>query len=109
MPWVLSQSQPLSTSSVMAEAKKRGVDLDALTLRELYRRGDFAPIAEITARRVRAGVSVSGVPAAGGGMHAGCGWPLLRVGGVIRLWSLTALGCGSIRGGEQIRRAGRMA
>lgn len=63
LPWVFSQSHPQTTSDVIAEARKRGVDLDAPTLRELYHRGDFSPIVEITTCRVRDGLEMAGVPA----------------------------------------------
>lgn len=70
VPWVFSQSRPLSTSALISEMKKRGVDLDSRTLRELYRRGDLRPLAEITARPVRPAVAVSDVPAARGSLEA---------------------------------------
>lgn len=70
LPWVFSQSHPLSTSAVISELKKRGLTLDAVALREVYRRGDLQPIAEITKRRVRSPAEVSRVPAAGGSLQA---------------------------------------
>jgi hypothetical protein len=33
-PWIFTQSHPLSTADLIAEAKRRGLDLDAATLRE---------------------------------------------------------------------------
>jgi hypothetical protein len=66
MPWVFSQSHPLTTSSVVGEAKKRGVLLDSWTLRELYRQGDLVPIAEVTSRAVRPPAGIAyGPPARG--------------------------------------------
>jgi len=70
VPWVFSQSHPLTTSNLISELKKRGVSLDSQTLRELYRRGDLQPLAEITTRSVRPGVAISQVPAARGGLQA---------------------------------------
>jgi hypothetical protein len=69
-PLVFSQSHALSTSEVSSEAKKRAVDLDAATLRELYHRGDLAPIAEITTRKVRAAAQVPDLPSVRGGLQA---------------------------------------
>jgi hypothetical protein len=37
MPWAFTQHQPLDTAHFIEEAKRRGVDLDLSTLRELYR------------------------------------------------------------------------
>jgi len=70
VPWVFSQSHPLTTSNLISELKKRGVSLDSQTLRELYRRGDLRPLAEITTRPVRPGVPISEVPAARGSLQA---------------------------------------
>ncbi len=70
LPWVFSQSHPLSTSGLISEMKKRGVDLDSRTLRELYRCGDLQPLAEITTRRVRPPVAVADVPNPGGTLQA---------------------------------------
>ena len=67
-PWVFSQSHPLSTADVITEAKRRGVALDVATLREVYRRGDLPPLAEITARRVRTPVTVLNEPMARGSL-----------------------------------------
>jgi len=47
VPWVFSQSQPLSTSDFFSESMKRGVLSDAALA---YRRGDLQPLVEITAR-----------------------------------------------------------
>src|SRR5271165_543541 len=54
MPWVFTQRHPLDTSSFIDEAKKRGIELDLSTLRELYRYGLLAPFVELTYRPVRA-------------------------------------------------------
>jgi hypothetical protein len=53
MPWVFTQSHPLNTSSFIDEAKKRGIELDISTLRQLYRHGLLSPFVEITHRPVR--------------------------------------------------------
>lgn len=70
LPWVFSQSHPLTTSSLVSELRKRGLSLDSQTLRALYRRGDLRPLAEITARSVRPGVAISDVPAPRGNLQA---------------------------------------
>jgi hypothetical protein len=70
VPWVFSQSHPLTTSNLISELKKRAVSLDSQTLRELYRRGDLRPLAEITTRPVRPGVAISEIPAARGSLQA---------------------------------------
>jgi hypothetical protein len=77
IPWVFSQSHPLSTSDVTSEAKKRGVDLDVATLRELYHRGDLQPIAELTTRAVRPPEDVPGVPSARGSLQTELGRALI--------------------------------
>ncbi len=69
VPWVFSQSHPLTTSGVISELKTRGVSLDSQTLRELYRRGDLQPIAEMTTRRVRVPAAITDFPAARGGLR----------------------------------------
>jgi len=53
MPWVFTQGHPLDTDSLVREAEKRGIKLDLLALRELYRRGLLVPFVELTFRRVR--------------------------------------------------------
>jgi hypothetical protein len=70
VPWVFSQSQPLSTSALLSEMKKRGISLDSRTLREFYRRRDLEPLAEITTRPVRPAMAVPDVPAARGSQQA---------------------------------------
>jgi hypothetical protein len=70
VPWVFSQSHPLTTSNLISELKKRDVSLDSQTLRDLYRRGDLRPLAEITTRPVRPGVAVFEVPVARGSLQA---------------------------------------
>jgi hypothetical protein len=52
MPWAFSQQHPLDTAEFIREAEKRGVRLDALALRELYRVGLLVPFAAVTSRRV---------------------------------------------------------
>ncbi len=70
LPWVFSQSHPLTTSNLISELEKRGVSLDPPTLRELYRRGDLKPLAEITTRSARPGIVISENPAARGSLEA---------------------------------------
>lgn len=53
MPRVFTQHHPLDTSSFIGEAKKRGIELDLSTLRELYRHGLLTPFVELTYRPVR--------------------------------------------------------
>lgn len=62
LPWVFSQSHPLSTREVISEAKRRGLALTAASLRELYRRGDLAPVVGITTRRVTQRTQIADVP-----------------------------------------------
>jgi hypothetical protein len=45
MPWAFTQYQPLGTSDFIKEAGRRGVRLELLTLRELYRRKVLEPFA----------------------------------------------------------------
>ena len=52
LPWAFTQRQPLGTDSFISEAKRRGVDLDISTLRQLYRRGLLAPFVYINDRQV---------------------------------------------------------
>ena len=75
-PWVFSQSHPLSTADVISEAKRRGVELDVETLREAYHRGDLAPLAEITARKVGVPVEISDEPAVRGSLTAQLRWAM---------------------------------
>ncbi len=53
LPWIFTQGHPLDTSSFIDEAKKRGIELDLWTLRELYRHGLLIPFVELTWRPVR--------------------------------------------------------
>ena len=53
MPWAFSQQHPLDTKEFIQEAKKRGVSLDAPSLRELYRVGAQVPLVTVTSRPVR--------------------------------------------------------
>src|SRR5437763_1167506 len=53
MPWVFSQQHPLDTAEFIREADKRGVRLNALALRELYRVALLVPFVTVTSRRVR--------------------------------------------------------
>jgi hypothetical protein len=43
MPWAFTQHQPLDTAHLIDEAKRRGLDLDLPTLRELYRHKLLVP------------------------------------------------------------------
>src|SRR5258706_11162018 len=52
MPWAFTQHQPLDTAHRIDEAKRRGLDLDLPTLRELYRYKLLAPFVYINDRRV---------------------------------------------------------
>jgi hypothetical protein len=51
-PWAFTQGQPLSTDGLISEAKRRGVDLDISTLRQLYRHGLLVPFVYINDRQV---------------------------------------------------------
>jgi hypothetical protein len=64
-PWVFTQSHPLSTADVIAEAQKRGLALSPVILRELYRSGDLCPIVQVTHRSVRPSVPLSDEPPRG--------------------------------------------
>ncbi len=48
MPWAFSQQHPLDTAEFIREAQRRGVPLDALALRELYRLGLLVPFVTVT-------------------------------------------------------------
>jgi hypothetical protein len=52
MPWAFTQHQPLGTSDFVKEAGRRGVRLDLLILRELYRREITEPFVYVSNRRV---------------------------------------------------------
>jgi hypothetical protein len=75
-PWVFSQSHPLSTADMIVESKRRGVGLDAATLRAAYQRGDLVPLAEVTARKVGTPVEISDEPAARGSLTAQLRWAM---------------------------------
>jgi hypothetical protein len=47
-PWIFTQRQPLSTSEFVRAARDRGVDLDELKLRQLYKRGLLTPFVALT-------------------------------------------------------------
>jgi hypothetical protein len=51
LPWVFTQHQPLSTSEFIRAAKDRGIDLDELKLRQLYKHGVLTPFVMITDAR----------------------------------------------------------
>ena len=51
LPWVFTQHQPLGTSQFMRAAKERGVELDELKLRQLYKRGVLVPLVAVTSTR----------------------------------------------------------
>jgi hypothetical protein len=48
MPWAFTQQHPLDTAEFIAEAGKRGVRLDPLALREVYRVSLLAPFVTVT-------------------------------------------------------------
>lgn len=48
LPWVFTQHQPLSTSEFIRAARDRGVDLNKLQLRQLYKRGLLIPFVMLT-------------------------------------------------------------
>jgi hypothetical protein len=52
MPWAFTQHQPLGTSDFIKEAGRRGVRLELLTLRELYRRKVLEPFVYVNNRQV---------------------------------------------------------
>jgi hypothetical protein len=52
MPWAFTQYQPLGTSDFIKEAGRRGVRLELLTLRELYRRKVLEPFVYVNNRQV---------------------------------------------------------
>jgi hypothetical protein len=62
MPWVFTQQHPLDTAEFIAEAGKRGVRLDPLALRELYRASLLAPFVTVTSRPVRPPAPVESEP-----------------------------------------------
>jgi hypothetical protein len=51
LPWVFTQHHPLDTNDFIRCAKDRGVDLDVLKLRELYRQRVLIPLVAVTSRR----------------------------------------------------------
>ncbi len=53
LPWAFTQHQPLDTAHLIDEAKRRGLNLDLPTLRELYRHKLLVPFAYVNDRRVR--------------------------------------------------------
>lgn len=52
MPWTFTQQHPLDTSGFIAEAKRRGFDLDLRVMRELYRHSLLFPFVYISDRQV---------------------------------------------------------
>ena len=51
LPWVFTQHQPLSTSEFMRKSKDRGVRLDDLMLRQLYKQRVLIPFVAVTSGR----------------------------------------------------------
>jgi len=51
MSWVFTQRQPLDTGELIREAKKRGIDVDELMLRQLYRQQLLIPLVAVTSRQ----------------------------------------------------------
>jgi hypothetical protein len=52
MPWAFTQRQPLDTARLIDEMKRRGLDVDLPTLRELYRHKLLVPFVYLNDRRV---------------------------------------------------------
>ncbi len=48
LPWVFTQHHPLDADEFVRRAKERGVDLDALKLRQLYKRRILTPFVALT-------------------------------------------------------------
>jgi hypothetical protein len=48
LPWVFTQHYPLSTSEFIRKARDRGVRLDELMLRQLYKRRVLIPLVAVT-------------------------------------------------------------
>jgi len=61
MPWAFTQRQPLGTSDFINEAGRRGVRLDTLALRELYRRKVLEPFVYVSNRQVGPVPALAGV------------------------------------------------
>jgi hypothetical protein len=51
LPWVFTQHHPLSTSEFIRKAKDRGVRLDELMLRQLYKQRVLIPLVAVTSTR----------------------------------------------------------
>lgn len=51
LPWIFTQRHPLDTRDVIRQAKDRGLDLDELKLRQLYRHRLLVPMVAVTARQ----------------------------------------------------------
>jgi len=60
LPWAFTQHQPLGTSEFIKEAGCRGVRLDLLVLRELYRRQILEPFVHVSNRRIRGVLALVG-------------------------------------------------
>src|SRR6185437_12556088 len=50
IPWVFTQHQPLDANDFIRQAKDRGVDLDLLKLRQLYKVGVLVPLVSLTSQ-----------------------------------------------------------
>ena len=73
--WAFTQHHPLDTASFIAEANRRGVDLNLPSLRELYRRGLLIPFLYIAHRPVAAPSEPPGSePQRGGTQLANVRW-----------------------------------
>jgi hypothetical protein len=73
--WAFTQHRPLDTASFIAEANRRGVDLNLPSLRELYRRDLLVPFLYITHRPVAAPSQPPGSePQRGGTQLANVRW-----------------------------------
>jgi hypothetical protein len=60
LPWAFTQQDPLSIGEFIRAAKDRGVDLNELKLRQLYKRGVLAPLVVLTATSRAAPQPVTG-------------------------------------------------
>ncbi len=55
LPWVFTQTHPLSSREFCKEAERRGIKIDTPTLRELYRLHLLAPLVRVRDRKVEDG------------------------------------------------------
>ncbi len=69
MPWAMTQNEPLDVEEFIREAQKRGYQLRAATLRELYRHRLLLPFIQITRRPVREPAKPAKAESPFGGTH----------------------------------------